>query len=60
MCVTMRSLVTSLFLRDYVKTEIDLLKYQQCFNLLTCVQYSHSAWFLDGNTSIFVVILTIL
>ena len=24
------------------------LKYQQCFNLLMCVQYTHSAWFLDG------------
>ena len=31
------------------------LLYQQCFNLLTCVQYLQSAWFLDGRTSIFVL-----
>ena len=49
----MCSLVMSLFSHDYIKTEI---KYQQCFNLLTRVQYSHSAWFLDGRTSIFVLI----
>ena len=29
----MCSLVMSLFSRDYIKTEIDQLKYQQCFNL---------------------------
>ena len=46
----MCSLVMSLFLRDYIKTEIDLLKYWQCFSLLTSVQYSHSTWFLDGRT----------
>ena len=28
--------------------------YQQCFNLLTSEQYSLSAWFLDGRTSILV------
>jgi len=54
-CVTMCSLVMSLFLRDYIKTETDL-KYQQCFNLLTRVQYSHSAWFLDGRTSVLVLV----
>ena len=47
----MCSLVMSLFSRDYIKTEI---KYQQCFNLLARVQYLHSAWFLDGRTSILV------
>ena len=31
-CVTMCSLVMSPFSRDYMKTEIDKLKYQQCFN----------------------------
>ena len=41
----------SLFSRDYIKTEIE---YQQCFNLLTSVQYSHSAWFLDSRKSILV------
>ena len=51
----MCSLVMSLFSCDYIKTEIDQLKYQQCFNLLTCVRYSHSAWFLDGWTSILVL-----
>ena len=51
----MCSLVMSLFSRDYIKKEIDQLKYQQCFNLLTSVQYSHSAWFLDGRTSILVI-----
>ena len=51
----MCSLVTSLFSRDYIKTEIDQLKYQQYFNLLARVQYSHSAWFLDGRTSILVL-----
>ena len=50
MFVTICSLVMSLFSRDYIKTEIDELKYQQCFNLFTTVQYSHSAWFLDGRT----------
>ena len=34
----MRSLVMNLFSRDYIKTEIDQLKYQQCFNLLARVQ----------------------
>ena len=29
----MCSLVMSLFSRDYIKTEIDQLKYQKCFNL---------------------------
>ena len=47
-------LVMSHFSRDYMKTEIDQLKYQQCFNLLTCVRNSHSAWFLDGRLSILV------
>ena len=51
----MCSLVMSLFSHDYIKTEIYLLKYQQCFNLLTSVQYSHSAWFLDGRASILIV-----
>ena len=31
--------------------------YQQCFNWFTCVQNSHSAWFLDGRISIFVQII---
>ena len=44
-CVTMCSLVMSLFSPE---TEI-LIKY---FNLLTSVQYLHSAWFLDGRTSL--------
>ena len=35
------------------------LKYQQCFNLLASVQYSHSAWFLDSRTSILVVIIAV-
>ena len=34
--------------------EIDQLMYQECFNLLTTVQYSHRAWFLDGRASILV------
>ena len=51
-CVTMCSLEMSLFSRDYIKAEIDYLKYQQCINLLTSVQYSHSAWFLDGRTAV--------
>jgi len=46
----MRSLV-NLFSHDYIKMDIDQLKYQQCFNLLTSV---HSAWFLDGKTSVLV------
>ena len=33
------------------------LKFQQCFNLLTCVQYILSTWFLDGSTSILVFIV---
>ena len=49
-------LVMSHFSHDYMKMEIDQLKYQQYFNLLTCVQNSHSAWFLDGRTSILVII----
>ena len=48
---TMCSLVTSPFSRDYIKMEIE---YQEWFSVLTCVQYSHSAWFLDGRTSIVV------
>ena len=50
----MCSLVISLLSHDYIKTEIGYLKYQQCFNLLTSFQYSHSAWFLDDRTSIIV------
>ena len=50
----MRSLVMSLFSRDFIKTEI---VYQYCFNVLKYVQYSHSAWFLDGRTSILVNIM---
>ena len=46
----MCSLVMSLFSRDYIKMEMDQLKYQQCFNLLARVQQLHSAWFLDGRT----------
>ena len=49
----MCSLVMSLFSSDYIKMEI---KYQQCFNLLKKVQYSHRAWFLDGRTSILVIV----
>ena len=58
----MCSLLMSLFSHDYIKMEIDLLKYHPCFNLLTCVQYSLSTWFLDGWTSILVdqVILVLL
>ena len=50
----MCSLVMDLFSCDYIKVEIDSLRYQQCFNLLKCIQYSNSAWFLDGRTSLLV------
>ena len=50
----MCSLVMSLLSHDYIITEIDQLKYRQPFNLITCVQHSHSAWFLDGRTPILV------
>ena len=42
MCVyvSMGSLVMSLFSHDYIKTEIDLLKYQQCFKILILHVYS--------------------
>ena len=50
-CVTMCSLVISLFSRDLYLNG-NRPKYQQCFNLLTRVQYLHSAWFLNGRTSI--------
>ena len=55
LCVTMFSLVMTLFSHDYIKTEIDQLKYQLSFSLITCIQYSHSAWILDGRTSILVL-----
>ena len=55
-CITKCSLVMSPFSRDYMKTEIDQLKYQQCFNWFTCVQNLHSAWFLDGRTSFLIKI----
>ena len=35
--VTMHSLVISPFSRDFIKTKIDCIKYQQCFSLLTCI-----------------------
>ena len=57
MCVTMCSLVMSPFSCDYMKTEIDQLNYQQCFDYFTCVQNSHSAWFLDGRTSSLIIII---
>ena len=56
----MHSSVTSPFSHDFIKTEIDKLQYQQCFNnylhIYTCtyVQYSHHVWFLDGRTSILI------
>ena len=43
----------SLFLHDFIKTN------QSISNVLTylpCVQYSHSAWFLDGRTSTLICI----
>jgi len=43
-CVTMRSLVISLFSRDYIKV-----------SAITRAQCSPSAWFLDGRTSILVL-----
>ena len=49
----MCSLVMSPFSRDYMKTEIDQIKYQQCFNWFTRVQNSHSAWFLITSGSSF-------
>ena len=55
----MCSLVMSPFSRDYMKTEIDQIKYQQCFNPFTHAQHSHSTWFLDGRTSILVSIAVI-
>ena len=46
----MYSLVVNPFSRDFMKIKID---YQPCFyfvnDLLSCIQYSHSAWFLDGR-----------
>jgi len=44
----MHSLVMSPSSHDFIKMDIDKLKYQQCFN-------SQSAWFLDGRTSILVM-----
>ena len=52
----MCSLVMSPFSCDYMKMEIDQIKYQQYFNRFTRVQNSHSAWFLDGTTSILVLV----
>ena len=42
-----------------MKTEIDQIKYQQCFNPFTRVQNSHRIWFLDGRISILVSIAVI-
>ena len=42
----MHSLVMSPFSHDY-KKEIELTVWLVEFNLITCVQYSHRAWFLD-------------
>ena len=42
----MHSLLMSPFSRDFIKTEIDLLKYQQCLNLVNNhlhVYYIHIA-----------------
>ena len=55
----MCSLEISLFSHDYITMEMDLLKYQQCLNLFTCVQHIYSAWFLDGSTSMLVTLETI-
>ena len=43
----MYSLVKSPFSRDFVKTEIDLLKYQQCFNNV------HSTYIVLGYLLLF-------
>ena len=55
MCITMCSLVMSPFSRDYIKTEVhySVIKVSATFKLI-CEQNSHSAWFLDGRTSILV------
>ena len=55
----MCSLVMNLFSRDYIKKEIDYIKYRQCFNLLARVQYLHNAWFLDCRTSVLVFCLAL-
>ena len=47
----MHSVVMSPFLHDFIKADglIQVCSYQECFN-------SHSAWFLDGRTSILVCV----
>ena len=53
--ITMCSLVTSPFSCDFIKIKVSAM-----FIVLTylpCVQYSHSAWFLDGRTSTLVSIV---
>ena len=54
----MCSLVMSCLSRDYMKTEIDQFKYQQCFNRFTCVKSSHSAWFLTSILVSLAVVVT--
>ena len=54
----MYSLVMSPFSHDFTKMEVNLLKYQQCFNLIDNFLNIYSIhWFLDGRTSILVLIL---
>ena len=48
MLLRMCSLVMSPFSHDYNKNRNRLIKVSAMF---TCVQNSHSAWFLDGRTS---------
>ena len=56
----MRSLVMILFLRDLL---VNYIRYLQCLNLVNNYlheysTYLHSAWFLDGRTSILVFLYT--
>ena len=50
----MYSLVMSPFSRDFIKMEIACIINVSTVDLRTCVRYLHSAWFLDGRTSILV------
>ena len=55
----MYSLVMSLFSRDYIKTEIDQLKYQQYFNLQEYSNHTVPGFYVDGRTSILVSVTVI-
>ena len=47
-------LVMSPFSHDFMKIELTYQSIRNVLTYLSCIHFSHGAWFLDGTTSILV------